>query len=210
MRPIVLVVGAVALVAGAALVFVPLHGSAPDVAVVEETPTPTRTPESGVLVDVVGAVAHPGVVRLPAGARVLDALLAAGGMTGDADLFALNKAQVVRDGMRIYVPHPGEPVPATGVAGDAPQVVDLNSASVAAATVLCAGASALALASADRIRRIAWIGVALCAMAVGLRSLLGDLPVFDLRDAGPLEAIRSALARPLERGLPEPEAGLAL
>jgi len=35
MRPIVLVVGAVALVAGAALVFVPLHGSAPDVAVVE-------------------------------------------------------------------------------------------------------------------------------------------------------------------------------
>ena len=65
MRPIVLVVGAVALVAGAALVFVPLHGSAPDVAVVEETPTPTRTPESGVIVDVVGAVAHPGSTGFP-------------------------------------------------------------------------------------------------------------------------------------------------
>src|SRR5437016_6662584 len=131
MRPIVLVVGAVALVAGAALVFVPLHGSAPDVAVVEETPTPTRTPESGVIVDVVGAVAHPGVYRLPAGARVLDALLAAGGMTGDADLAALNKAAPLRDGMRIFVPRPGEAVPAGSVGSDAEQKIDINHATAA-------------------------------------------------------------------------------
>src|SRR5438477_1025656 len=131
MRPIVLVVGAVALVAGAALVFVPLHGSAPDIAVVEETPTPTRTPESGVIVDVVGAVAHPGVVRLPAGSRVLDALLAAGGMTGDADLTALNKAAPLRDGMRIYVPRPGEPVPAGGAGSSSETKVDINHASAA-------------------------------------------------------------------------------
>src|SRR5437773_966790 len=131
MRPIVLVVGAVALVAGAALVFVPLHGSAPDVAVVEETPTPTHTPESGVIVDVVGAVAHPGVYRLPAGARVLDALLAAGGMTGDADLAALNKAAPLRDGMRIYVPRPGEQVPAGGLGSTAETKVDINHASAA-------------------------------------------------------------------------------
>src|SRR5439155_24723123 len=111
--------------------FVPLHGSAPDVAVVEETPTPTRTPESGVIVDVVGAVAHPGVYRLPAGARVLDALLAAGGMTGDADLAALNKATPLRDGVRIYVPRPGEAVPAGSLGSESERLVDLNHASAA-------------------------------------------------------------------------------
>src|SRR5256714_14404913 len=91
-------------------------------------PTPTATPQA-ILVDVVGAIAHPGVVRLPAGSRVLDALLTAGGMTGDADLFALNKAAPLRDGMRIYVPKPGEAVPA-GAAGSAAETkLNLNTAS---------------------------------------------------------------------------------
>jgi len=92
-------------------------------------PSPTATAAPFVVVDVVGAVARPGVVRLPAGSRVLDALLAAGGMTGDADLFALNKAALLRDGMRIYVPRPGEALPqdALGTGGDAR--VDVNRAS---------------------------------------------------------------------------------
>jgi competence protein ComEA len=131
MRVLILVCCAVALVAGAALAFARLHGGASDVAVVEETPAPTRTPEPSVIVDVVGAVAHPGVYRLSGGARVVDALLAAGGMTGDADLFALNKATPVRDGMRIYVPRPGEAVPAGSLGSEAARLVDLNHASAA-------------------------------------------------------------------------------
>ena len=83
------------------------------------------------IVDVVGAVAHPGVYRLPAGARVLDALLAAGGMTGDADLAALNKATPLRDGVRIYVPRPGEAVPAGSLGSESERLVDLNHASAA-------------------------------------------------------------------------------
>lgn len=90
-------------------------------------PTPLPTPQT-ILVDVVGAIAHPGVVRLPAGSRVLDALLAAGGMTGDADLFALNKAAVLKDGMRIYVPKPGEAIPAGSVASGAEAKINLNAA----------------------------------------------------------------------------------
>lgn len=90
-------------------------------------PTPLPTPPT-ILVDVVGAIAHPGVVRLPAGSRVLDALLAAGGMTGDADLFALNKAAVLKDGTRIYVPRPGEQIPAGSAASGAETKVNLNSA----------------------------------------------------------------------------------
>ena len=131
MRPLVLVAFAVALVAGAAIAFARLHGSAADVAVVEETPQPARTPEPTLIVDVVGAVAHPGVYRLPGGARVVDALLAAGGMTGDADLVALNKATPLRDGMRIYVPRPGETLPAGSLGSESDRSLDLNHASAA-------------------------------------------------------------------------------
>lgn len=99
---------------------------------VETAPEPTVAPTPQfIVVDVVGAIAHPGVVRLPAGSRVLDALLAAGGMTGDADLFALNKAALLRDGMRIYVPRPGEAIPAGSAASAAEPKVNLNAATAA-------------------------------------------------------------------------------
>jgi competence protein ComEA len=97
-----------------------------------ETPAPSPSPTAAVVVvDVVGAVARPGVVRLPAGSRVLDALLAAGGMTGDADLFAVNKAALLRDGMRIYVPRPGEQLPAGSLGSPAETKIDINRASEA-------------------------------------------------------------------------------
>lgn len=96
---------------------------------IEALPEPTAAPTPQVIVvDVVGAVARPGVIHLPAGARVLDALLAAGGMTAEADLVALNKAAPLRDGMRIYVPRPGEAVPAGALGSTAELKVNLNSA----------------------------------------------------------------------------------
>lgn len=119
--PVLAVVGA-----AAGLVARP---SPPPVAIETPAPAPSATASAVIVVDVVGAVAHPGVVRLPAGSRVLDALLAAGGMTGDADLFALNKAAPLRDGTRIYVPRPGEQVPAGGLASSAETRIDVNRAS---------------------------------------------------------------------------------
>lgn len=117
----------VVLLAGTGLAFAARTHDDPPVVETASAPTPAPTPQA-ILVDVVGAIAHPGVVRLPAGARVLDALLAAGGMTGDADLFALNKAAPLRDGMRIYVPRPGEAVP-VGAAGNAVEPkLNLNTA----------------------------------------------------------------------------------
>lgn len=115
-------------VAGAGLGLV-ARPSEPPPTIETPAPTPAATAVALVVVDVVGAVAHPGVVRLPAGSRVLDALLAAGGMTGDADLAALNKAALLRDGMRIYVPRPGEPVPAGSLGSSAETKVDVNHAS---------------------------------------------------------------------------------
>jgi competence protein ComEA len=64
-----------------------------------------------VVVDVVGAVRRNGVVRLRPGARVVDALAAAGGATPDADLVRLNLAAPVADGARIAVPRFGAPAP---------------------------------------------------------------------------------------------------
>jgi competence protein ComEA len=127
-RVLLLAVPALALIgAGMGLVMRP-NDPPPIVEAAEPSATPTPPP-AFVVVDVVGAVARPGVVRLPAGSRVLDALLAAGGMTGEADLFALNKAALLRDGMRIYVPRPGEQPPAGSLGSPAETKVDINRAS---------------------------------------------------------------------------------
>ncbi|MFI8522837.1 helix-hairpin-helix domain-containing protein [Promicromonospora sukumoe] len=65
----------------------------------------------GLLVHVVGEVARPGLVTLADGARVADAVEAAGGVTRKGDLTAVNLARTVVDGEQLYVPKPGEPVP---------------------------------------------------------------------------------------------------
>ena len=69
------------------------------------------------LVHVVGQVRRPGVVRLPPGARVLDAVEAAGGATPSADLNHLNLARPVVDGEQIVVPKPGEVIAGAGLPG---------------------------------------------------------------------------------------------
>ena len=87
-----------------------------------------------VVVHVVGQVAAPGVVTLGAGARVADAIAAAGGATGAADLASVNLARVLVDGEQVVVPKPGEPVPGGGGASSAAPSggpLDLNSASLA-------------------------------------------------------------------------------
>ncbi len=72
-----------------------------------------------VVVDVTGAVARPGVYRLPAGARVTDAVGRAGGATGAALLEAINLAARLADGQQVAVPKRGPggaPLAAAGAA----------------------------------------------------------------------------------------------
>ena len=86
-----------------------------------------------VVVDVAGAVRKPGVYRLPAGARVTDAVDRAGGGSGAALLEQINLAARLADGQQIVVPErtPGSG-PATAAAGatseDAP--ISLGNATV--------------------------------------------------------------------------------
>jgi competence protein ComEA len=77
-------------------------------------PTTTVPP---VLVHVAGAVVQPGLVRVAPGARVADAIAAAGGAAPDADLDRLNLAAKVADGQRILVVVRGAPAAASEATG---------------------------------------------------------------------------------------------
>jgi competence protein ComEA len=79
-------------------------------------------------VDVSGAVQNPGVYPLPDGARWIDAIEAAGGATGDANLDAVNLATRVRDEDKIFVPTLGGPI-AAGASSTPSPLVDINTAS---------------------------------------------------------------------------------
>ncbi len=102
---------------------------------------PASTPSGGVpaattggpllVVDVAGKVRHPGIVELAPGSRVVDALVAAGGVRPGVDTAALNLARLLLDGEQIVV---GLAVPAVGPPAvgspseTAPISVDINTA----------------------------------------------------------------------------------
>jgi competence protein ComEA len=114
------------------------------------TPGAAPKPEGPVVVSVVGLVHKPGLVTLQPGARIADALTAAGGTVDGADLIGLNMARRVSDGEQIIVgiaAAPGAPAAmgssSTGDAGTLPPtnaqigspsapggLVDLNAATV--------------------------------------------------------------------------------
>jgi len=91
-----------------------------------------RSGGSDLVVDVTGSVARPGVYRLPAGARVTDAVERAGGATGAAQLEAINLAARLADGQQVVVPEkgPGGAPPATGVATAEEGPISLGTATV--------------------------------------------------------------------------------
>src|SRR5262245_31452643 len=70
-----------------------------------------------IAVDVVGRVQHPGLVHLPPGSRVLDAIEAAGGTAPGAELEAVNLARKVVDGEQIRIPRHGETLAAPAAGG---------------------------------------------------------------------------------------------
>lgn len=73
-------------------------------AIVSESEAGTAVSET-IYVDVGGSVNMPGVVLLPYGSRVFEAISSAGGVKGGGDTSALNLAAVLSDGDKIYVPN---------------------------------------------------------------------------------------------------------
>lgn len=91
--------------------------SAPIFTVVSTTEAVAAT---AVVVHVAGAVLAPGVYRLAPGARVIDAVQAAGGLTAESNADAVNLAAPLVDGERVYVPRVGEVVPVVVAGGPVP------------------------------------------------------------------------------------------
>jgi len=132
---------ALAVVAGLAVLFGTGHWwrarpqgvPVPDRAALVASPTPSATV---VVVDVQGRVRRPGIVRLPAGSRVVDAVRAAGGATRPESTRGLNLARVLADGEQLVVeatPNAGAApgVAPPGASAPAPGgLVDLNNATL--------------------------------------------------------------------------------
>jgi len=91
------------------------------------TSLPTATP-APMIVFVSGAVMRPGIYSLVATARVADAIVAAGGVTGEANAAIVNQAEPLWDGVQVHVPSLAAPTvanpalaePPSGVSGVAP------------------------------------------------------------------------------------------
>jgi len=88
------------------------------------------TVRSTITVHVAGLVSKPGLVELPEGSRVADAVAAAGGLLPGARADLINLAAALTDGQQIIVPGPGGDLPA--VAGETPDgKIHLNLATAA-------------------------------------------------------------------------------
>lgn len=100
---------------------------------------PSSAPTAQIVVHVIGYVRRPGVVRLPPGSRVVDALDAVGGVTRRRAADSVNLARPLVDGEQLVVadhgPAPGSVVATSASGGGAPgtptvPIVDLNAATV--------------------------------------------------------------------------------
>lgn len=144
------VVGAVVTPGGQTVVVDAAPGSAAEGD--DEASTADGSAVDVVVLHVLGAVAEPGIVELPLGARVVDAIAAAGGPSPDADFAGVNLARVVADGEQLRVPRIGE-APAAGAAAVGAETdgrVNLNTADAAALETLPGVGPAIAA------RIIAW------------------------------------------------------
>jgi competence protein ComEA len=89
------------------------HGRSASAASLQVAPiVPKRAPRAAsplLVVDIAGAVRQPGLVRIPHGARVADAIARAGGFASSALRDAVNLAAPVADGQQVLVPARGSP-----------------------------------------------------------------------------------------------------
>ena len=143
-----------------------------------------------IAVYVCGAVKKPGVCYLPSGARVCDALEAAGGFTKSADTQWLNQAKLLSDGEMLIVYTsvetaqmkeqgvlPGDAVSAHAVSGSAGSSASVSSANAAAeATGSGAGGEALVnlnTASKEQLMTLPGIGEAKADAIIRYRTETG-------------------------------------
>lgn len=184
----VVATGAVLLVTGTAAWYwgQPLQAqpTAPAEGFVVEASEPTVAVEH-LTVYVTGEVVSPGLVSVPVGSRVADAIAAAGGGTAGAVLSGLNLATPVTDGLQIVVPSEGGDPPAEPAAGSAAD-----------------GRVAVNRATAEELERLPGVGPVLAARIIEHREAYGPFTqTEDLLDVpgigeGKLATMRDAVIIP--------------
>lgn len=161
-----------------------LATSAPTVAPGAATTPPAAVSVADeVVVHVSGAVASEGVVELPAGARVVDALDAVGGARRAARTDQLNLARPIRDGEQVHVPTAREALitrsgPAAGETTASPGVGAVGSAG-AKADGSAAATVNLNQATATELEALPGVGPVLAARLVEHRDATGGFTSVD-------------------------------
>lgn len=132
---------------------------------------PAAEPASGdtMLVHVAGAVNKPGVYELEPGARIVDAIEAAGGMDADARPDMLNLASPVADGQQVLLP--GADTPAGPAPDSSPAAQPLGSG--AAAPADSGDKIAVNQADAETLMQLPGIGPALAGRIIDFREANG-------------------------------------
>lgn len=154
------------------------QGSAPD-----ESPGESAGNSGGnIIVHVAGAVVRAGIVELPQGSRLHEAIAAAGGSAPDADPDQLNLAAVLEDGQKVLVPRQGE----TASAGSAPAVGSGalgGPAGVGDGTAPAAGKINLNTAGVDELATLPRVGPVLAQRIVEWRAEHGRFQRVEELDA---------------------------
>jgi competence protein ComEA len=141
-----------------------------------------------ITVDVEGAVLRPGVISLPLGSRVEDSIIAAGGLTKNADenyvAQKINRAMKVADGMKIYVPTTDETSHNIGTDVATPGISSQNGAYVS-----------VNLASKDQLDSLPGVG------PVTAQKIIDNRPYASLDDLVAKKAIGPSLFEKLKNTL---------
>ncbi len=153
----------------------------PPPAPAEVVPPPEVADAAAVTVYVSGAVASPGLATLPPGARVGDAVAAAGGLAAGADSARINLARAVVDGEQVHVPVEGED-PVEPSAGARPS--DPGGTGTSRGDAEGAGAVDLNRAGAVELEQLPGIGPTRAAAIVAHRAEHGPF-----RSPGDLRAV---------------------
>ena len=135
-----------------------------------------------IVVDVDGAVAHPGLYKLPSDSRVQAALAAAGGLSPQADAHRINRAAKLHDGQKLYVLSQGESAPPLAASGD--QGCEGHSCASTDGGVAGSGAEGQGLvnintANATQLTQLPGVGPAIAQKIIDYRTANGPFTSVD-------------------------------